>query len=196
MTARGRRSRSRHISTLTSKGKWLSNQMIGHGNEHQRHSLPTRLVLSHYHCIALGIRMTLYNCKHVIPNDGTGRYRITKFDSDMNVESSYLCTTSSCDCPAGVRPSCRHRDMLPKFLHRGYVGTEWFFDFDRGGWVQGEAHFAEAGDVPEDVWNSLPDNVQVPEGSKGSDCKSDVLSRDGSNPSLHTNDSFMKRRFL
>src|SRR5882762_3821394 len=87
--------------------------------------------------------MTLYNCKHVIPNDGTGRYRITKFDSGISVESSYLCTTSSCDCPAGVRPTCRHRDMLPKFLHRGYVGTEWFFDYDRGGWVQGEAHYAE-----------------------------------------------------
>jgi len=73
----------------------------------------------------------LYNCRH----DGD-TYRITKFDTDMNVESSYLCTLSECDCPAGVRPSCRHRDMLPKFFQRDAVGSNWFYDFDRGGWVQ------------------------------------------------------------
>lgn len=27
--------------------------------------------------------------------------------------------------------------MLPKFIARDAVGTSWFFDFDRGGWVQG-----------------------------------------------------------
>ena len=73
----------------------------------------------------------LYNCRH----DGD-QYRITKFDSDMNVESSYVCTTEECICPAGVRPTCRHRQMLPKFIARQHVGDEWFFDFDRGGWVQ------------------------------------------------------------
>ncbi len=77
----------------------------------------------------------LYNCKH----DGD-QFRISKFNSeDMNVESSYLCTETECNCPAGVRPTCRHRSMLPKFIKRGYIGTEFFFDFDRGGWVQGAA---------------------------------------------------------
>lgn len=74
--------------------------------------------------------MTLYNCRH-----SGDEYRITKFDQHNNVESSYLCTTSECECPAGVRPTCRHRDMLPKFLNRGAVGTGWWFDYDRGGWV-------------------------------------------------------------
>ena len=80
----------------------------------------------------------LYNCRHA-----GDQYRITKFDSDMNVESSYLCTPSECDCPAGVRPTCRHREMLPRFLHRGHIGDEWFYDYDRGGWVQQGPEWAQ-----------------------------------------------------
>lgn len=75
---------------------------------------------------------SLYNCKH-----SGDQYRISKFDSDFNLEASYLCDLVTCECPAGHRPSCRHRSMLPKFILRNYVGTEYFFDFDRGGWVQG-----------------------------------------------------------
>lgn len=74
---------------------------------------------------------TLYNCHH-----SGDQFRITKFDDDMNPQSSYLCTTEECECPAGVRPTCRHREMLPKFLARDHIGDEWFFDYNRGGWVQ------------------------------------------------------------
>lgn len=80
----------------------------------------------------------LYNCRHA-----GDQYRITKFDADMNVESSYLCTTSECDCPAGVRPICRHREMLPRFIHRNHIGDEWFYDYDRGGWVQQGPEWAQ-----------------------------------------------------
>lgn len=80
----------------------------------------------------------LYNCKH----DGD-LFRVTKFDGDFNVESSYLCTLTECDCPAGHRPRCRHREMLPKFIQRGHVGDEWFYDHDRGGWVQGASRDLE-----------------------------------------------------
>src|SRR5712664_1083328 len=73
----------------------------------------------------------LYNCRH----DGD-QYRITKFDDDMNPQGSYLLSLEECECPAGVRPTCRHRQMLPKFIARGHVGDEWMFDFDRGGWIQ------------------------------------------------------------
>jgi hypothetical protein len=73
----------------------------------------------------------LYNCRH----DGD-QYRVTKFDAHLNVESSYLCDLQSCDCPAGKRPRCRHREMLPKFIQRKAVGTGWAYDYDRGGWVQ------------------------------------------------------------
>jgi hypothetical protein len=72
----------------------------------------------------------LYSCRH----DGD-QYRITKLTDNLDVESSYLCTFEDCDCPAGRRPTCRHRQMLPKFIERGAVSTGWMLDFDRGGWV-------------------------------------------------------------
>lgn len=72
----------------------------------------------------------LYSCRH----DGD-QYRITKFDSDLEVVSSYLCTPTECECPAGQRPMCRHREMLPWFVNRPAIGTGEYFDFDRGGWV-------------------------------------------------------------
>jgi hypothetical protein len=69
--------------------------------------------------------MTLYNLK----TDGD-HYRITKFDSDLNVESSYLLSATECECPAGHRPSCRHRQMLPKMLAGGALNKPSFYDFD------------------------------------------------------------------
>lgn len=74
----------------------------------------------------------LYNCH----TDGDN-YRITKFN-DGEVESSYLCSTTECQCPAGSRPICRHRLMLPMFLNRGVVDSFYFLDFDRKGWVSNE----------------------------------------------------------
>lgn len=74
----------------------------------------------------------LYNCH----TDGDN-YRITKFN-DGEVESSYLCSESECQCPASSRPVCRHRLMLPMFLNRGAVDTFWFLDFERKGWVSNE----------------------------------------------------------
>jgi len=90
--------------------------------------------------------MTLYNCRH-----SGDQYRITKFDSDMNPQGSYLTSLEECECPAGVRPTCRHRQMLPKFIARGHVGDEWFLDFDRGGWVQMGQEYAVPGDLPDGV---------------------------------------------
>lgn len=77
--------------------------------------------------------VALYNCRH-----SGDEYRISKFDHHFDLESSYLCSLEECTCPAGHRPTCRHRQMLPKFIARGAIDSEWFFDFDRGGWVQGE----------------------------------------------------------
>jgi len=101
----------------------------------------------------------LYNCRH-----SGDQYRITKFDSDMNPQASYLCSLEECDCPAGLRVTCRHRQMLPKFIARQHVGDEWFLDFDRGGWVQGEAHWAEPKGmqaIDDDGWPNLPKGVTM-----------------------------------
>lgn len=102
---------------------------------------------------------TLYNCHH----DGD-QYRITKFDDDMNVQSSYLCTTDECDCPAGVRPICRHRDMLPKFIQRETIGTEWFLDYDRGGWVQMGPEWAQTVEELEEAYGTTGELPPLPEG--------------------------------
>lgn len=97
---------------------------------------------------------SLYNCKH-----SGDQYRVTKFTSDFEVEASYICDLHSCECPAGHRPTCRHRQMLPKFIARDYVGSNFFFDFDRGGWVQGWKE--ESTLTAEDLTRGLEDIVPV-----------------------------------
>lgn len=79
--------------------------------------------------------MSLYNAKST---DDPSTYLFTKFDSDLNLvdDSIYLTTETTCTCPAGVRPSCRHRQMLPSFLATRRIDTPWFFDFDTGAWSQ------------------------------------------------------------
>lgn len=72
--------------------------------------------------------MILYNVK----TDGL-KYRITKFDDDMNVESSYLMLDGECECPAReVGRTCRHQKMLPIMIDR--LDSAWFFCFDDGTW--------------------------------------------------------------
>lgn len=65
---------------------------------------------------------TLYNLRH-----DSDQYRITKFTDD-EVEGSYLVTHENCDCPAGHRHTCRHRQMLPNLLP--IIDTHWFWNFD------------------------------------------------------------------
>jgi hypothetical protein len=86
----------------------------------------------------------LYNCRTAGES-----FRITKFGHDLNVESSYLCTASTCECPRGGYPTCRHREMLPRFQHRKAIDTRWWYDFDRGGWVQMEGEITFEGKIIE-----------------------------------------------
>jgi|SRR5580704_4515061 hypothetical protein len=80
--------------------------------------------------------MNLYNC--VTANGG---YRITKFTHDYEVESSYIVSADGCDCPAGSRPVCRHRTMLPFFIDGEHIDDGWFFIWDTRQWLRpvGEA---------------------------------------------------------
>ncbi len=59
-------------------------------------------------------------------------YRITKFSDDLNIESSYDVTHSTCSCPQSHRPTCRHRKMLPIMISK--VDTEWFFCYEDASW--------------------------------------------------------------
>lgn len=85
--------------------------------------------------------MSLYNIKSdtAAQSYNVEQFIVTKFDHELNVEASYLLSSSGCSCPAGVRPSCRHRQMLPNLRQR--ANTAWFWDFTREAWVDptGEA---------------------------------------------------------
>lgn len=83
----------------------------------------------------------VYNLK-TIPSG----WQVTKFDDDFNVESSYEMTQSDgvvrCGCPAGQRPTCRHRQMFPMLQLR--ADTAWFLDFDTRQWVDPTGAASEA----------------------------------------------------
>ncbi len=64
--------------------------------------------------------MTLYNLRS--PST------ITKFDADGNPEASYEVSRDSCTCPAGHRPTCRHRQMLSSLLP--IIDTIFMWDYD------------------------------------------------------------------
>lgn len=100
----------------------------------------------------------VYNIKST-PNG----WQVNKFDDDFNLESSYEMTQSDgqtrCGCPAGARPTCRHRQMFPMLSLR--VDSPWFLDFDTRQWVDPTG---EAG--PEGF--SKSDSPLDPQGSLGS----------------------------
>lgn len=68
--------------------------------------------------------MILYNLKTTTEHTFT----ITKFDDDMNVESSYLVSEIGCSCPQGHKSTCRHRWMLSACVP--IVDTEFYYCFD------------------------------------------------------------------
>jgi hypothetical protein len=73
--------------------------------------------------------MSLYSAKSI-----DAALRITKFDEDLDVESSYITTRDTCECPAGVRNTCRHRQMYPEFESSKRADTGWFLDWDNREW--------------------------------------------------------------
>lgn len=81
--------------------------------------------------------MTYYNLRANAPDKLP--FIIIKFDKDLNPESVYEVGFTACSCPAGHRPKCRHREMLPKLRER--VDTAWFWHFETQSWADptGEA---------------------------------------------------------
>lgn len=72
-----------------------------------------------------------------------GQYRLTKFDKDYNPEITYHTSKSECDCPAGSRPTCKHRKMVELFTAAGHVDDGWFLDWDTRLWrpaLGGDSH--------------------------------------------------------
>lgn len=71
--------------------------------------------------------MILYTLKLSTPG-----YSITKFDDDLNPVATYWLSALKCECPAGPRPTCRHRQMLPAMKAR--ANSPWFYHFESGTW--------------------------------------------------------------
>lgn len=74
--------------------------------------------------------MTLYR---IDPSDGSD-FIVHKLDVDLNPKAVYHITGKTCDCPAGHRPICRHRQMLMEFKDLGRIGTGWLYDYDYDEW--------------------------------------------------------------
>lgn len=100
--------------------------------------------------------MSLYNLR-----TSDGSYRITKFSNDLDVEASYLVSLTECECPAGHRPSCRHRQMLPKMLAVGADDQPMFYDFEGDRFF--EQSFPEGESFePQETQAELPIEGKIP----------------------------------
>ncbi len=79
-------------------------------------------------------------------SDQAGVFTITKFDDDVNVESCYTFKNTTdgyiCECPAGQRQTCRHRQMFPMLQTR--VDSAWMLDFDTRQWQDPTGTASEA----------------------------------------------------
>ena len=73
------------------------------------------------------IEHALYNIKR-----GPHGYAIGKFDRDLNLLAAYNTSTDYCSCPAGPRPTCRHRKMLPRMLAK--VDQPEFYCYETQTW--------------------------------------------------------------
>jgi hypothetical protein len=72
----------------------------------------------------------LYNC-FTVP----GGLRMTKFDEDFNVLSSYIIfDDGTCECPRGSKHTCRHRQMLPLFRKEQNIDKAVFLEWETRLW--------------------------------------------------------------
>ena len=98
--------------------------------------------------------MALYNLK-----SSDGQWRITKFTNDLDVEASYITSEAECECPAGNRPTCRHRQMLPRMLNVGAEDSGMFYDFDTDQFLE---PIADSDDTQPAIVSPIEDEVELP----------------------------------
>lgn len=100
--------------------------------------------------------MTIYNLRTTELG-----FRITKFTDDVEVEATYELRSEGqkwlCSCPAGPRPTCKHRKMLLRM--QDHVDDGWFYDYERQNWRR-PLVIDEASDTPDH--SSAPGNGAEP----------------------------------
>lgn len=92
---------------------------------------------------------SLYTIRSAEPS--AGAYRVMKMDQDFNAMEVYWVSeigptgaTMICTCPAGGKPTCRHRSMLRIFQAEDKVNK-----------------FREAYNYDKKIWVKLPDVGEV-----------------------------------
>lgn len=98
-----------------------------------------------------------------------GEFIVMKFDPDYEVESVYALSRDLCVCPAGHRPTCRHRKMLPLFLAQHHVDDGWFLDWDTRLWRHPVGEEAPAQLADPLVLPSIATDVASPIATNGPD---------------------------
>ncbi len=99
--------------------------------------------------------MSLYAAKQI--RDGI---QFVKFDNDLNPEKTYIVSKggAACDCPAGVRPTCRHRQMYWTFHSENKLGTDWFYDYEAKQWTK---------PLTKEMLESIPEGMPLTEQERG-----------------------------
>lgn len=90
-----------------------------------------------------------------------GGFSITKFDADLNPLDTYQVSPDACTCPAGVRPSCRHRQMLPVFIAADAIDQPMFWSFEEQAWFRLDEPSSEPSPIPEPSQPDLPFGITL-----------------------------------
>ena len=96
--------------------------------------------------------MTYYHLAHG-DFSADGDYIITKLTPDFVAEATYNLSLRECTCPAGHRPTCRHRQMLPTFLAAGHISDGYLLSWPLLVWLpphnpDGSDPVPSAGEAP------------------------------------------------
>ena len=79
-------------------------------------------------------------------------YTIVKFENSFLLPTRDVYTvrvygnTLNCDCPAGRRPSCKHRDMIKIFQDRDAINKMMFYTYETGEWYDLSKDYKEYGE--------------------------------------------------
>lgn len=81
----------------------------------------------------------LYTIRQNKPDDVT--YECVKVDPDSTSVQVYHISdlpggAMICTCPAGGRPTCRHRQMLRLFQAEERINSGWMYQFDSKKWFE------------------------------------------------------------
>jgi hypothetical protein len=73
---------------------------------------------------------------------GQDHWHIVKYDKKLMIEEGMYEVSRTgrgewlCECPAGIKPTCRHRELVHIFTKSHKVGSNKKYDYDNLKWVE------------------------------------------------------------